>query len=154
MPGHLFEGNPVGEGTTRRGTAIPVHRLQRPAGSTHSSTRGLRPPEPQSPFKSPASSHLLLRTIIPQEKAHVFSLPRTGPSSADPAKPSNTTSLQTQGQCIPTSSDESSCCPTSSPARGGVRVLGFDQDHPWDFVAVQWLRRYTSTSGDAGSIPG
>ena len=31
-------------GTTRRGTATPVHRPQRPAGSTHSSTRGLRPP--------------------------------------------------------------------------------------------------------------
>ena len=44
-PGPLFEGNPVGEGTTRRGTATPVDRLQRPAGSTHSSTRGLRPPE-------------------------------------------------------------------------------------------------------------
>ena len=27
------EGNPVGEGTTRRGTATPVHRPQRPAGS-------------------------------------------------------------------------------------------------------------------------
>ena len=25
MPGHLFEGNPVGEGTTRRGTDTPVH---------------------------------------------------------------------------------------------------------------------------------
>ena len=35
----------MGEGTTRRGTATPVHRPQRPAGSTHSSTRGLRPPE-------------------------------------------------------------------------------------------------------------
>ena len=45
LPGPLFEGNPVGEGTTRRGTASPVHRPQRPAGSTHSSTRGLRPPE-------------------------------------------------------------------------------------------------------------
>ena len=44
-PGPLFEGNPVDEGTTRRGTANPVHRPQRPAGSTHSSTRGLRPPE-------------------------------------------------------------------------------------------------------------
>ena len=42
---HLFEGNPVGEGTTRRGTATPVHRPQRSAGATHSSTRGLRPPE-------------------------------------------------------------------------------------------------------------
>ena len=31
----LFEGNPVGEGTTRRGTATPVHRPQRPPGSTH-----------------------------------------------------------------------------------------------------------------------
>ena len=44
-PGPLFEGNTVGEGTTRRGTATPVQRPQRPAGSTHSSTRGLRPPE-------------------------------------------------------------------------------------------------------------
>ena len=26
-----FEGNPVGEGTTRRGTDTPVHRPQRPA---------------------------------------------------------------------------------------------------------------------------
>ena len=45
MPGHLFEGNPVGEGTTRRGTDNPEHRPEKPAGSTHSSTRGLRPPE-------------------------------------------------------------------------------------------------------------
>ena len=44
-PVPLFEGNPVGEGTTRKGTAIPVQRPQRPAGSTHSSTRSLRPPE-------------------------------------------------------------------------------------------------------------
>ena len=29
---HGVEGNPVGEGTTRRGTATPVHRPQRPAG--------------------------------------------------------------------------------------------------------------------------
>ena len=46
-PGPLFEGNPVGEGTTRRGTATPVHRPQRPAGSTHSSTGGLRSPTPR-----------------------------------------------------------------------------------------------------------
>ena len=26
MPGNLFEGNPVDEGTTRRGTDTPVHR--------------------------------------------------------------------------------------------------------------------------------
>ena len=41
----FFEGNPVGEGTTRRGTATVVHRPETPAGSTHSSTRGLRAPE-------------------------------------------------------------------------------------------------------------
>ena len=33
----------VQEDPLRRGTATPVHRPQRPAGSTHSSTRGLRP---------------------------------------------------------------------------------------------------------------
>ena len=36
---------PCGDRPARRGTATPVHRPQRPAGSTHSSTRGLRPPE-------------------------------------------------------------------------------------------------------------
>ena len=45
MPGHLFEGNPVGEGTTRRGTDTPVHHPETHAGSTHSSMRALRPPE-------------------------------------------------------------------------------------------------------------
>ena len=45
MPGHLFEGHPVSEGTTRRGTDTPVHRPETPAVSTHSSTRGLRLPE-------------------------------------------------------------------------------------------------------------
>ena len=30
-PGHLFEGNPVGEGTTRRGTVTVVHRPETPA---------------------------------------------------------------------------------------------------------------------------
>ena len=30
MPGHLFEGNPVDEGTTRRGTDTPVHRPPKP----------------------------------------------------------------------------------------------------------------------------
>ena len=35
MPGHLFEGNPVDEGTTRRDTDIPMHRLEKPADSTH-----------------------------------------------------------------------------------------------------------------------
>ena len=44
-PGPLFEGNPVGEGTTRRGTDTPVHHPERPAGSTHSSTRGLKTPD-------------------------------------------------------------------------------------------------------------
>ena len=45
LHGHLFEGNPVGEGTTRRGKDTPVHRLETPLGSTHSSKWGLRPPE-------------------------------------------------------------------------------------------------------------
>ena len=30
-PGPLFEGNPVGEGTTRRGTATPVHTARQGA---------------------------------------------------------------------------------------------------------------------------
>ena len=41
MPGHLFEGNPVDEGTKRRVTDTPVHHSVKAAGSTHSSTRGL-----------------------------------------------------------------------------------------------------------------
>ena len=41
MPGHLFEGNPVDEVTTQRGTDTPVHRPEKPTGSTHSSTSGL-----------------------------------------------------------------------------------------------------------------
>ena len=45
MPGNLFEGNPVDEGTTRRGTDTPMHHPEKPTGSTHSSTRGLRLPE-------------------------------------------------------------------------------------------------------------
>ena len=45
MPGPLFEGNPVDEDTKRRVTDTPVHRLEKPADSTHSLTRGLKPPE-------------------------------------------------------------------------------------------------------------
>ena len=56
----MVHGNPVGEGTTRRGTATPVHRPQRPAGSTHSSTRGLRPPEQLPNNMAPAASQDLL----------------------------------------------------------------------------------------------
>ena len=41
MPGHLFEGNPVDEGTKRKVTDTPVHHSVKAAGSTHSSTRGL-----------------------------------------------------------------------------------------------------------------
>ena len=41
MPGHLFEGNPVDEGTTQRGTDTLVHRPEKPAGSTYNSTGGL-----------------------------------------------------------------------------------------------------------------
>ena len=29
-PGHLFEGNPVGQGTTRRGTDTTVHHPEKP----------------------------------------------------------------------------------------------------------------------------
>ena len=43
MPGNLFEGNPVDEGTTQRGTDTLVHRPEKPAGSTYSSTSGLSP---------------------------------------------------------------------------------------------------------------
>ena len=45
MPRHLFEGNPVDEGTTRRGTVTLVHLLEEPTGSTESSTSGLSPRE-------------------------------------------------------------------------------------------------------------
>ena len=38
-PGPLFEGNPEGEGTTRRGTDTNVHRPQRPSGP-HKARRG------------------------------------------------------------------------------------------------------------------
>ena len=34
-PGPLFEGNPVGEGTTRRGTDIPMHSMEKHADSKH-----------------------------------------------------------------------------------------------------------------------
>ena len=36
MPRHLFEGNPVDEGTTRRGPVSPLHHPEKPAGSTYS----------------------------------------------------------------------------------------------------------------------
>ena len=65
-PGPLFQSNPVGEGTTRRGTATPVHRPQRPAGSTHSSTRGLRPPEQlESPAGFPSSDKTRTDSPVP-----------------------------------------------------------------------------------------
>ena len=34
MPGHLFEGNPVDEGTNRRITDTPMHRLEKPNPGT------------------------------------------------------------------------------------------------------------------------
>ena len=43
--GHLFEGNPVDEGTTRRGTDTLAHHLENPQGSTDSLTSGLSPHE-------------------------------------------------------------------------------------------------------------
>ena len=45
MLGHLFEGNPVDEGTKRRVTDTPVHHSVKAAGSTHSSKCGLSPRE-------------------------------------------------------------------------------------------------------------
>ena len=51
----LFEGNPVGEGTARRGTDTPVHRLEKPAGFKYSSTSGLSPCEQ---LKRQAEFHL------------------------------------------------------------------------------------------------
>ena len=63
MPGHVLQGNPVAEGTTRRGTDTPVHRLERPAGSTHSSTSGLSPHEKlerQAEFLSSTQDEALL----------------------------------------------------------------------------------------------
>ena len=36
MPGHPLEGNPVDEGTTRRGTDTPVHRLEKGAAGGRS----------------------------------------------------------------------------------------------------------------------
>ena len=41
MPGHHFEGNPVDEGTTRRGTDPLMHLTEKTEGSIHSSTNGL-----------------------------------------------------------------------------------------------------------------
>ena len=46
MPRHLFEGNPVDESTSRRGTDTPMHCLEKTAGSTDSSTSFLSPREP------------------------------------------------------------------------------------------------------------
>ena len=43
MPAHLFEGKPVDEGTTRRGTDTRMHRPEKPAGPTDISTSGLSP---------------------------------------------------------------------------------------------------------------
>ena len=45
MPGHLFEGNPVIEGPTRRGSDAPVHHPEKPEGFRCSSTIGLSPRE-------------------------------------------------------------------------------------------------------------
>ena len=44
-PEILVKGNPVEEGTTRRGTDTLVHRLEKPADSKHSSTSCLSPRE-------------------------------------------------------------------------------------------------------------
>ena len=65
-PRHLFEGKPVGEGTTRRGTVTVVHRPETPAGSTHSSTRGLRPPEHlERQAEFPSSDKTIPDSLVP-----------------------------------------------------------------------------------------
>ena len=50
--------------TTRRGTNTPVHHLEKRAGYTHSSTRGLRPPEQlERPAGFPSSLESTLACI-------------------------------------------------------------------------------------------
>ena len=66
MPGHLFEGNPVDEGTTPRGTDTPVHCLENPAGSTHSSTSGLSPRKQLERQAEFYSSHKTSLTLLSQ----------------------------------------------------------------------------------------
>ena len=64
MPGHLFEGNPVDEGTTQRGTDTLVHHPEKPAGSTYSSISGLSPHEElerQAEFHSSTQDEALAR---------------------------------------------------------------------------------------------
>ena len=63
MPRHLFEGNPLDEGTTRRGTDTPVHHPEKPAGYKHSLTSGLSPREQlekQAEFHSSTQDEALL----------------------------------------------------------------------------------------------
>ena len=57
-------------------TAAPGHRPQRPAGSTHSSTRGLRPPEQLERQAAPPNS-----TVSVSSQRHPEQLPEvTGTS--------------------------------------------------------------------------
>ena len=89
LHGPLFEGNPVGEGTTLRGTATPVHRLQRPTGSTHSSTRGLRPGLPvhhQLPEFTQTHVHRVSHAIQPSHPLSSPSPPAPNPSQHQSAE--------------------------------------------------------------------
>ena len=43
MPTHHFEGNPVDESTSRRGTDTPMHCLEKTAGFKYNLTSGLSP---------------------------------------------------------------------------------------------------------------
>ena len=56
MPGHLFEGHPVSEGTTRRGTDTPVHHPETPEVQVRRSDRARRQANsfrrPSKPFQS------------------------------------------------------------------------------------------------------
>ena len=73
MPGHLFEGNPVDEGTTQRGTDTLVHRPEKPAGYKHSLTSGLSPREQlekQAEFHSSTQDEALLSVPTLQGPCH------------------------------------------------------------------------------------
>ena len=76
-PGPLFEGNPVGEGTKRRGTDTPMHLLETPAGSTLPALQvDSLPAEPQGKPKNTGVGSLSLLQWIFQTQESNQGLPR------------------------------------------------------------------------------
>ena len=61
----LHEGNPVGEGTTRRGTATPGHRPQRPVPKVPGRRRGTRG-FPAAPRERPRVLHFTSQEVKPR----------------------------------------------------------------------------------------